>query len=102
MSDVVVKKGEHFVETGGEFEPIGCLDLPLSEGTFHIHDGDLAMVTELEHAGNVSVGVIVCATDAPARSVRGLLNQLSPNEARSFAASLIGIANEIDGGMGMS
>ena len=94
-------KTDTYEETVGEAEQIGCIDIQTVRGPVHCHDAPGIMTFRADIPGEQS-GVWLLAYDPEARQHSGkgfgLIHQMKPDEARTVAASLLRLANQIDGG----
>lgn len=87
------------LKTEDNFPSLGCLDVQTPKGLIHVHDAPGSMTTMVTHPdGERSVGVLLYDPEVPPGKVQGIISQMSPGSARVMAASLVSLANEIDGG----
>lgn len=77
----------------GEATRLGCLDVMTPQGPVHFHDAPGFMTTTIERPG-VATSIGVLSYDP--EDGRGLVCQLDGDGARTMAASLLRLADEID------
>jgi ABC-type amino acid transport substrate-binding protein len=79
--------------TRGEATKLGCIDVVTPQGPVHFHDAPGFMTTVIERPG-VATSIGVLSYDPAAG--QGMVVQLDGDSARTMAASLLRLADEID------
>lgn len=88
------------VRDHGVIYPMGPVQLDLPEGSALCHDAlSCTLITALREQTGEKFIAIIAVADFDGRRL-GTLAQFTPDEARSFAASLLHSAELIDGGSG--
>lgn len=92
-----IKLEKTTVRERGAAIPLGPLILEMPEGPALAHDAISATVMVIDHETMGKLVLIVSAADIDERRVATMV-QLTPDEARSLAASMTHSANVCDGG----
>lgn len=93
-----IEKTPTYQETNDQIAPIGPMSMVTRKGIITAYDAPGITSLEIRNEdGSVRSAAIVVYDPSPEVGA-GLIVQMSADSARRFGASLIGIANLIDGG----
>jgi hypothetical protein len=96
-----ITKTDTYEQTRGVADKLGCMDVETPKGICHIHDAPGVLTVEISGDGRVpSVGIMLYDPEPQTVSGKGVgfISQLDAGSARNVAASLLRMADRLDGG----
>jgi hypothetical protein len=80
------------------YAKLGCIDIETTSGVAHFHEMSGLLTSDCGTVSDEGPDKSVALWMYSTTELFGFVVQLSPKEARAFAASMITVSNAIDGG----